>query len=124
MQNEITAAIGIADYLLDFMFDSAVTSDLDLPTELAQVQVILRRAEKCQILQDAEPGWNEKVHCRVLELALGEQGSVDFQNMYAFILTSHTLFKICQVLYHLRYMLANLMNKQYNGKDLSCGFQA
>ncbi|KAI4130379.1 MAG: hypothetical protein LQ347_003410 [Umbilicaria vellea] len=81
LKNEITAAIGIADYLLDFMFDSAVTSDLDLPTELAQVQVILRRAEKCQILQDAEPGWNEKVHCRVLELALGEQGSVDFQNI-------------------------------------------
>ena len=62
------------------MFASSCTS-LDLQAELAQVRDILARAQKCRALQDAEPGWNEQVHSRVLELALKGQAGVGFQNM-------------------------------------------
>ena len=55
----------------------------DFEAELAEAKDILRRAQKCRALQDAEPGWNEQVHSRVLELALKSQTSVGFQNMYA-----------------------------------------
>ena len=50
----------------------------------------------CRDLQDAEPGWNEQVYSRVIELALEGQTAVAFQNMYASsyhalaLLTSHT----------------------------------
>ena len=59
------------------MFASSCTS-LDLHAELAQVKDILARAQKCRALQDAEPGWNEQVHSRVLELPLKDQAGVEF----------------------------------------------
>lgn len=93
MQNEITTAIDETDYLADSMFDSALTSYLDHSVELAKVQEIMRTAKKCQELEDAEPDWNEQVHCRVLKLAFGKQESVGFQNMYASLLTSPTSFE-------------------------------
>lgn len=65
------------------MFDAALNSRLGLQAELAQVKGTLRRAQTCRELQDAEPGWNEQVHSRVLELALEGQARTTFQNMYA-----------------------------------------
>lgn len=65
------------------MFDQALTFTLDRQAELIQVKRILRKAQKCRDLQDAEPGWNEQVHSRVIELALEGQTAVAFQNMYA-----------------------------------------
>lgn len=126
MQDEIATAIGEKDCLLDSMFGSALTSCLDPGAEFAQVQGILRRAQKCRALKDAEPGWNEPVHCRVLELALGEQGSVGFQNIYdpLPLLTLHASSKIFRVRYLPRYLVASLMDKQHDGKDLSRGVHA
>lgn len=84
LQDDIVKAIDGLGLVMDSMFEQALTTCLDLQAELAQVKGILKRAEKCEALQDAEPGWNEQVHCRVLELALEDSPSVGFQNMYAF----------------------------------------
>lgn len=75
-------AIDGMDRLSDFMFDQALNAPLGLHNELEQVKGILKRAERCKELHDAEPGWNEQVHSRVLELALEGQARVGFQNMY------------------------------------------
>ena len=67
--------------LHDLMFTSSWAS-LDLHAELSEMKDIMARSRKCRQLQDSEAGWNEQVHCRVLELALKDQPSVGFQNMY------------------------------------------
>lgn len=69
------------EVLHDLMFTPSWAS-LDLHAELAQMNDIMARANECRRLQDAEPGWNDQVHCRVLELALKVLSAVGFQNMY------------------------------------------
>lgn len=59
-----------------------IEAQQDLQAQLAEVKNILRRAQRTRALQDAEPGWNEQVHSRVLELALKGQTKIGFQNMY------------------------------------------
>lgn len=69
------------DLQLDHMWTTSADS-IDRHVELSQVKEILARAQKCRALLDAEPGWNESVHCRVLKLALKGQTGIGYQNMY------------------------------------------
>lgn len=76
------------------MFDAAPTSNRpSLEDEFTQVRRNLERAEICEMEQVAEPGWNEQVHSRVLELALKDQAGVSFWNMYAS--SCHTFSALC-----------------------------
>lgn len=84
LQDDIIAAIGENELLHDLMFTSYWASQ-GLHTELAQIKDKLARARKCRELQDVEPGWNEQVHCRVIELALKHQPAVGFQDMYVLL---------------------------------------
>lgn len=117
-------AIGENDFLIDSMFASSCPS-LDLRAELAQVKDILARAQKCGALQDAEPGWNEQVHSRVLELALNDQARVGFQNMYVLPLYSQRPPCDLPPDFHLVAAFDNKSNEeQYDRKNLSSRTQS
>lgn len=99
-------------------------ASLDLLAELAEMKEIMARSRKCRQLQDSEPGWNEQVHCRVLELALKDQPAVGFQNMYSTLChfsVSGPLVIIDQPRYFNRFTVSDNKsdNEQYDSKNFS-----
>lgn len=57
--------------------------------------------------EDSEPGWNEQIHSRVLELALKDQAGVRFQE--------HVRFAILTALQSL--VISSKIKEQYNRKN-------
>lgn len=116
-------AIGEGDVLHDLMFGSS-SGSLELHAELAQVKDILGRAQQCRVLQDAESGWNEQFHCRVLELALKDQAGIGYQNMY--LLPIYFQRPPCDQLrdFNRFTVFDNMFNtKQYDSKNLPYSFE-